>query len=86
MTPAPALDITTSLPGHFPLAKTFASPHAPGALFAHTISVSDALSHFVAKDKHIFLVMMTRLSCMLQSMHKTFVPSGGPLSFYLIHD
>ena len=30
---------------NFLLAKTFASPHTPGALFAHTISVSDALSH-----------------------------------------
>ena len=29
---------------NFPLAKTFASPHTPRALFAHTISVSNALS------------------------------------------
>ena len=29
---------------NLPLAKTFASPHTPRALFAHTISVSDAPS------------------------------------------
>ena len=44
-----------------PLAKTFASPHTPSAFFAHTISVSDAWSHLLAKAKHIFLVTMTRL-------------------------
>ena len=45
-----------------------ASPCTPYALFAHTISrtlcpisVSDALSHFLAKAKHVFLVTMTRL-------------------------
>ena len=41
--------------------KHFASPHTPRALFTHIISVSDALSHFLATAKHIFLVMMTRL-------------------------
>ena len=46
---------------YFSLAKIFASPHTPRALFAHTISVSDALSHFLAKAKHISLVTMTRL-------------------------
>ena len=46
---------------NFPLAKTFAHPHTQRAPFAHAISVSDALSHFLAKAKHIFLVAMTRL-------------------------
>ena len=45
----------------FPLAKTFPCCHTPDALFAHTISVSDALSHFLTKAKHIFLVTMTHL-------------------------
>ena len=67
------------------LAKTFASPRTPCTLFAHTIAVSDAPSHFLAKAKQIFLVTATRLF-MLQSMHKTFAPSLGALSFCLIHD
>ena len=46
---------------NFLLAKTFASPHTQRALFAHIVSVSDALSHFLAKAKHIRLVTMTRL-------------------------
>ena len=29
---------------NFPLSTTFANPHTPRALFAHTISVSDAVS------------------------------------------
>ena len=36
---------TSRMKYDFLLAKTFASPHTPRALFAHTISVSDALSH-----------------------------------------
>ena len=55
---------------NFPLAKTVVPvpvhhthslPTQSHALFAHTISVSDALSHFLAKAKHVFLVTMTRL-------------------------
>ena len=46
---------------NFLLAETFASPHTLRALFAHTISVSDALSHFLAKAKHMFLVTVTRV-------------------------
>ena len=52
---------TTPVKYNFTLAKTFASPHTPRALFAHTISLSDALSHFLAKAKHIFFVTITRL-------------------------
>ena len=35
---------TSRVKCHFLFAKTFAKPHTPGAFFAHTISVSDALS------------------------------------------
>ena len=45
----------------FSVGKNFASPYTPRALFAHTISVFDALSRFLAKAKHLFLVTMTRL-------------------------
>ena len=65
---------------NFPLPKTFASPHTPRALFAHTISVSDALSHFLVIAKHIILVTMTRLFLCATIHTQSF------LSFCLIHD
>jgi hypothetical protein len=65
---------------NFPLAKTFARPHRPRALFAHTTSVSDALSHFLAKGKHMFLVTMTCLF-LRATIH---AQSFGSISWYLI--
>ena len=66
------------------LSHELASPHTPRALFAHTISASDALSHFMAKAKHMFLVTMTRLFLRATIHDKAFVPSRGTLSFCLI--
>ena len=62
------------------LSDELASLHTPRALFAHTITVSDALSHFLAKAKHMFLVTMTRLF-LPASIH---AQSFCSISWYLI--
>ena len=54
-------------------------------IFAHTILLSDALSHFLAKAKHMFLVTMTRFFPRAAIHDKVFLTSRGTLSFCLIH-
>ena len=70
---------------NFLLAKTVASPHYRilchmskhiRTLFAPTITVSDALSYFLAKAWHIFLVMISRLFLHAQSFRS--------ISWYLV--
>ena len=54
--------------------------HTPRALFAHAISVSDAVSHCPAKARHIFLVTMTRWF-LRAAIH---VQSFRSISWYLV--
>ena len=65
---------------NFLLAKLFANPNTPHAPFAHTISVFDALSHFLATAKHIFFVTMTCLF-LHATIHARYFRS---ISWYLV--